>query len=319
MYQLNITFDKHIEDLIYSEGVYPTQGTRPVFTTIYQIINTRLGKVLYEIFLNGYKPDTLEFTINDKLTPDPEGEQNSCSVELVVNFIKKGHIIHSITEHHQLVLGKLRQAQQNDMQAIVAVHESGHSVVSIILQKVVPDSIVSVTAGHNESGFTSIHNKTSWMSRQDIKDDIAMSFGGILAEKLVFGENKVTQGAVSDLQRATHSAYRAIYDWGMGGELASFGNPFYDNKPVVYDTNCAGVNKKIKDLLEEAKQTAEAILEKQKPLLLHLADYLSDNRCILKDDIKEYIAKYAVDFTLDELIEDANLIYYRNKLKEQVA
>ncbi len=40
-YGLNMLFDEKVERLIYEEGgVYPTQGTRPLFTTVHQIVNT---------------------------------------------------------------------------------------------------------------------------------------------------------------------------------------------------------------------------------------------------------------------------------------
>ncbi|MDR0927139.1 MAG: hypothetical protein LBO69_05170 [Ignavibacteria bacterium] len=312
IYNLKIIFDAQIEKLIYSEGVYPTQGTRPVFTTVYQIINARLGKVLYEIFLSGCKPDTLEFTISEE-------KSDESNVAIVVNFMKNSEIIHTITEYIPVVLKKLRHPQQNDLQAIIAVHESGHSVVSIILQKIIPESITSVTANFSSGGFTSIKNLTEYSSRKGIINDIAMGLGGIIAERMIFGEDNITQGAVSDIQNATTAAYKAVYDWGMSGELVAFGNQNFENKPVVYDTGCKGVNMKIKELMEQSKEIAEGILEKQKQLLLHLADYLSDNRYIDKEGIKEFIAKYAVDFDMSEIIEDGELLYYRNKLKELVS
>ena len=45
-YGIDMHFDQKVEALIFEEGVYPTQGTRPLFTTIHQIINTRLGNIL---------------------------------------------------------------------------------------------------------------------------------------------------------------------------------------------------------------------------------------------------------------------------------
>jgi len=49
-YQINLIIDKSIHTAIYDEGVYPTQGTRPVFTTIYQLVKSKLGNILTEIY-----------------------------------------------------------------------------------------------------------------------------------------------------------------------------------------------------------------------------------------------------------------------------
>ncbi len=46
-----------------------------------------------------------------------------------------------------------------------------------------------------------------------------------------------------------------------------------------------------------------------------MADYLSDNRTINKDEIKEFIRKYAVDFNLSEIVQNADYLFYRNHLK----
>lgn len=46
-----------------------------------------------------------------------------------------------------------------------------------------------------------------------------------------------------------------------------------------------------------------------------MADYLSDKRTLTKEQVKEFIGRYAVDFSLDEIIEDAEHIFYRRHLK----
>jgi hypothetical protein len=49
--KLKISFDNTIHELIYKEGVFPAQGTRPVYSTIHNLIKTRLGKIASEAFL----------------------------------------------------------------------------------------------------------------------------------------------------------------------------------------------------------------------------------------------------------------------------
>ena len=49
-----------------------------------------------------------------------------------------------------------------------------------------------------------------------------------------------------------------------------------------------------------------------------MSDYLSDNRCMNKEMIKEMIGEYAKSFSENELIENGDLLFYRNHLKERI-
>ncbi len=184
-YGLNIIFDDKIKELIYAEGVYPTQGTRPVFTTIHQVINTRLGKILNEIFLQDLVIDSIHFTIDET---KPEKDTKT----LQINFTKEGQIIHYITNQQTLVLGKLRKEKHNDEQAIVAVHESGHAILSSILMKTIPQTVLSVTADSQSDGFVLARPEWNYISKKEIINRLAVLLGGLVAERTIFEEENVT-------------------------------------------------------------------------------------------------------------------------------
>ena len=76
------------------------------------------------------------------------------------------------------------------------------------------------------------------------------------------------------------------------------------------------MNKEAKELLIKAELLAEQTLEKQKKLLIKMADYLSDKRTLAKTHVKEFIKQYAADFDISEIIEDAEHLFYRRHLKE---
>ncbi|WP_029904843.1 AAA family ATPase [Prevotella sp. 10(H)] len=312
IYQINANFDSKIENLIYEEGVYPTQGTRPLFTTIHQVINTRLGNVLNEIFLKGLEIDSIDFTVD-------EAKSTKDITAIRIDFIKDKQSIHSITEKQALVLGKLRKEKLNDEQAITAVHESGHAVLSSILMKTIPDSVFSVTADSNSLGFVLARPQWNYVSKKEVINRLAVLMGGLVAERIVFGDENITIGSNVDLTNATKLATHILYSCGMGNTLATFGNEHMDEAPaIIFDDDRTGINAEAKEMLNKAEVLAQETLEKQKVLLLRLADYLSDKRAVNKLQIREFIEKYAVDFDVKEVIEDAEHLYYRKHLKDQI-
>ncbi len=315
IYGLQLEFDIKMEQLIYDEGVYPTQGTRPLFTTIYQIINTRLGKILHEVYLKGFLSDTIRFSIREE-----QAKKNCASLE--ITFLKEGKQIHRLIDHQLLELGKLRQEKYNDEQAIVAVHESGHAILSSILMRTIPDTVLSVTADSESDGFVLARPQWNYISKKEILNRLAVLMGGYLAEELIFGKENVTIGSSSDLNKATALATHVLYACGMGNTLATFGNQHMLNAPsVIFDRGEETINQEAKELLTKAKKLAKQTLEEQKVLLLHMADYLSDKRAADRNTVKEFIRQHAVNFDTSTLIEDekqAQHLFYREHLKKMV-
>ncbi len=307
-YQLELIFDKCTEKLIYEEGVFPTQGTRPLFTTIHQIINTRLGKILNEIYLNGFMVDSVHFSV-DKA-------DDSDYATLLIDFICNGKSIHRLTDKHLLVLGKLRKSRYDDEQAIVAVHESGHAILSTLLMRTLPNAVFSVTADSSSDGFVFARPEWNYISRKEIINRLAVLLGGLVAERIIFGEENVTMGSSSDINRATQLAIRVLYTCGMGNTRAFYGNQHTDRPPgFILDNHSDGINKQAEELIFSAEELAQHTLEKQKNLLIYMADYLSDHRSADKKLIREFIEKYAVDFDLSTVVENGENVFYREHLK----
>ncbi|MDR2913955.1 MAG: hypothetical protein LBV74_03830, partial [Tannerella sp.] len=234
-----------------------------------------------------------------------------------ITFLKNGDQIHKITDLQALTLGKLRQEKRNDEQAIVAVHESGHAILSSVLMKTIPDAVFSVTADSASNGFVLSRPEWNYISKKEILNRLAVLLGGLVAERIIFGEENVTMGSGSDLSKATQLAINVLYSYGMGSCKASFGNENLNEAPkVIFDNNSETVNKEAKELMVRAESLAEQTLKKQKRLLIKMADYLSDRRSLNKEQVKEFIKQYAVDFDLSDIIEDAEQIFYRKHLKQ---
>ena len=300
---LNITFDESICDMIYKEGVYPTQGTRPIFTTIHQIVNTKLGRVLTELIINKLNASKIVFRSERDV--------------ITVDYFSRKNLIYSFSETQVLNLEKLRKNRQDDMQAITAVHESGHAIIAIMLLKTVPEVIYSVTADTERYGF--IHTKLSWkyITKEQIIKRLAMYLGGYVAEKIIFGDENLTTGAEDDIINATSFATTMLKSCGMGSLTASFQAKHHLTNNYIHDERNM-VNEEAKILIKNAFSLAEKTLNEQQALMLRMSDFLCDNRCMNKEMIKAMANKYATSFFENELIGNGDLLFYRNHLKEKI-
>src|SRR6185369_12390247 len=98
---------------------------------------------------------------------------------------------------------------------ITAYHEAGHALVASVLPYADPVHKVSIIARGNAGGYTlklPLEDRRLQAKREFI-DDIAMSLGGYVAEKMIFGD--ITTGPSSDLQAATNLARSMVTRWGM--------------------------------------------------------------------------------------------------------
>lgn len=301
---ISLAFTDCFCKLLYTEGVYPTQGTRPLYSTIYHMVNTKIPMLLSENIVKALNADKVLFDFTEP--------------NMKYSFYKKEEKLHDLEIPVLLNLENLRAAEKDDMQAITAVHESGHAIVSIAASKVLPEYICSTSADTDALGFVVLKKKWLYFSKEEGIKKIAEFFGGILAEEIIFGEEKVTRGSEQDIEEATELAAKMVKDYGMGKTLANIEQHGFSARHSYLDKNNES-NAEVKSLLEQARALAKKILLQEKQLLLQLANYLSDERIIKKDAIAIKVKLYG-SHNLNSIpfIEDGKHLFYRNHLKNQL-
>jgi cell division protease FtsH len=104
---------------------------------------------------------------------------------------------------------------------IVAYHEAGHALVASVLPNTDPVHKVSIVARGYAGGYTMKigleENKLT--NRAQFLDDLAMSLGGYVAEKIVFGDT--TTGPSSDLQVSSRLARNMVTKWGFSDKIGN--------------------------------------------------------------------------------------------------
>ena len=286
-----LLFDDTIKKIIYDEGVYPTHGTRPIFSTVHEIVKSKFPEIIRYICENDIKDKTakIEYTFNTQT----EGVVVYC-------YDKDGNKTGNIEFKIKLRLKKLRDSDKDDEeQALCALHESGHFVMYTKLFNKLPEKLVSKTTDINAGGFLmeDIDEAKKKISKKDMLNEIKVLLGGYVAEKVIFGE-EMTSGASNDLVRATMLASKLVRRFGMGNEISvsTWTDAPDDNFGfLINENNQNHINQEIKEILKMAEEDVRHTLmsEEWKKMLKESALYLCENSAMPKDKMKEIYDKVA--------------------------
>lgn len=276
-FEMNIIFDKSIEEIIYKESVFPTQGARPVMSSISSMIESYIPRIIKDSIVDDFNNIDILWSYK---------EDNYRFV-----FVKNDKVLKTYTYPIILKIEKERVCTFDDEQAITAVHEAGHAVVAAKLLQICPLEVVSRTASVSQ-GFCRIRlpkNRT----KKIYEHDIAMCFGGIIAERLIFGKDYVSEGASSDMATATKKANLMFKSLGMFEDSAYLIGPkdstFHNNTHLLTDE----AEDKIKNLLQEQYSAAENALKSEIKLLVKLSDHLNNNSKIEQKELTIMIEQYS--------------------------
>ena len=104
---------------------------------------------------------------------------------------------------------------------ITAYHEAGHALVAKLLPGTDPIHKVTIIPRGRALGVTQqlpAEDKHNY-SREFLLNDIAILYGGRVAEEIVFGAPEITTGAMNDIERATELARKMVCEWGMSDRM----------------------------------------------------------------------------------------------------
>jgi len=199
-------------------------------------------------------------------------------------------------------LEKKSRVLQDDEKKVVAYHEVGHAIVGHLMpggSKVAKISIVP--RGMSALGYTlQLPTEERFLnSKEELKGQIATLLGGRSAEEVVFG--KITTGASNDLQRATDIAEQMVGTFGMsdilgplaydkqaGGQFLGIGN---NPRRSVSDATAQAIDKEVRDLVDDAHETALNILRNNLPLLESISQKILQEEVIEGEDLKTLLAE----------------------------
>jgi len=299
-----INFDSSVEDLVFEEGVYPSQGTRPLFSTLHYLVKSKLSRLLAD-FYNGSNQDfnKLKISIRDD--------------NLIANGFYKNILLGTREYKCSMELTKLRENKKDDNQAITSVHEAGHAVLAALLLNRIPEIIRSRTADANTSGFVSGNIFDTVVSKSEIKNRIAVLLGGIVAEELIFSETRATDGSSSDIQKATAFALESAKENGMSSKPLYYGVSEPKSNRVFHEQE-ANIEAEAEKWIIEAKDLATTSLRDNESFLLSIADLLFQKTLMTKQDFEDVILTFFPNFIEKQLISNDSKGEYVDILHRKV-
>lgn len=276
-FHLELCFQQNMYDMIYREGVFPAQGTRPVLTTIKNYIESWIGKLVIRVMENKWPVKTVEW----------------CCGEQGYHFIYKnenGEIVMQFEEPVDFKLGSLRQKSIPGVQAHTAVHEAGHAVLAVLTLRILPSLIVSRSVDDESEGFCIVNFPEGVFTKDLLRKDIIISLGGYVAERLIFGDDNTSSGVWKDIEHASAQANRAIKSYAMGSDPISIAVYAGSNNDFFY------TEEKYKEealkLIRDCEKEAEHLLRKHKLVLLAISEYLTQQYKMEEAKIEEIVRAY---------------------------
>ncbi len=192
-----------------------------------------------------------------------------------------------------------------DEKKAIAIHEAGHATVSWMLEHAAPLIKVTIVPRGQSLGAAWYLPEERLIVRPDqMLDEMCATMGGRAAEKVVF--NKISTGALSDLEKVTKQARAMVTVYGLNDKIgnityydSSGQNEYNFSKPYSEDTAMI-IDKEISLLIEGQYQRAIQILNDNKDKLNQLADILIEKEVIFRDDLELIFGKREFDKNLQE-------------------
>lgn len=201
----------------------------------------------------------------------------------------------------KVMLGPERKSHilSKEERVLTAYHEAGHAIVGHMLPHCDDVHKISIISRGRAAGYTmSIPDEDKKMhSRQEFLEDIAMTLGGYVTEKEIFGD--LTTGASNDLQKATRIARELITQYGMSDllgprtygerdEMVFLGKQIHESRD--YSEKVAEtIDGEITRLLNEALQTATRIVKEQRSAMDSIVNVLLEKETIEKEEFEKLI------------------------------
>ena len=275
----------------------------------------RERKEIFEVHLKPLKiEEALDTDFLAKQTPGFSGADiaNVCNEAALIaaRYDKKAVDKQDFLDAVDRIVGGLEKKNKivtpHEKRAI-AIHEAGHATVSWMLEHAAPLVKVTIVPRGQSLGAAWYLPEERLIVRTDqMLDEMCATMGGRAAEKVTF--NRISTGALSDLEKVTKQARAMVTVYGLNEKLgnvtyydSSGQNDYGFSKPYSEDT-ARIIDEEISLLIESQYERAIKILEENKDKLFQLADILIEKEVIFKDDLETIFGKRSFDQNLQEQI-----------------
>jgi len=212
--------------------------------------------------------------------------------------INRQEILESI---EKVMLGpeKRSRVMTDKEREMTAYHEAGHALVGHFLKNCDPVRKVSIIGRGMAGGYTlSMPDKdVRYQTLAKFNDDLAMMLGGYVTEKMIYGDNELSTGPSSDLQKATKVATSMITRYGMSAKLGP--RQYGENEELIFlaqeihqkknysEKVAEMIDNEISKLLSEAEKTAEKVIKEHREQMDKLVKVLLEKETVEQTEFNE--------------------------------
>lgn len=287
---IKVNYSSNILDLLYSEGVFPTQGIRPILSTV-----SAFGFVFGEI--NGMSEGVNWNVTNAEITvtaDDPNFKCDTADITIVIKNDKGDERIKKVA--FPLYLGKLRNPKNDQNRYLKAVHELGHAVVTAIETGKLPSSII-ITSSSSAGGFCMRNikdiNRRTLSNITDTLSDIKIALGGWISERTILPKELCSLGCGSDINTIWDEISYAYFKDGYLAPI-SYGR---GDKPdgVPFGLEDPDIMGKVQEDIAELKEDVEKIIRKYTKLISWISLRLAEMGSCTEKELEILINEFTED------------------------
>ncbi len=229
----------------------------------------------------------------------------------LANLVNEGALLAARRNHDKVYMADLEDAKDKVMMGaerksmvmkdeerkLTAYHEGGHAICAIKVKGNDPLHKVTIVPRGRTLGvaWTLPEDDRVSVTREQLEANLVKAYGGRVAEELVFGRDRVTTGAASDIQQATGLARRYVSQWGLSDEIGPvlvgdneqelFLGRELQTRREVSERTAQLVDSEVSRVIKEAYLRATHVLQENMELLHTVAAALLDRETLTGDEV----------------------------------
>ncbi|MDB4870569.1 MAG: peptidase FtsH domain protein [Gemmatimonadales bacterium] len=229
----------------------------------------------------------------------------------LANLVNEGALLAARRNHEKVYMADLEDAKDKVMMGaerksmvmkdeerkLTAYHEGGHAICAVKVKGNDPLHKVTIVPRGRTLGvaWTLPEDDRVSVTREQLEANLVKAYGGRVAEELVFGRDRVTTGASSDIQQATGLARRYVSQWGLSDEIGPilvgdneqelFLGREIQTRREVSERTAQLVDSEVTRVIKEAYARATVVLQENMDLLHRVAAALLDRETLTGDDV----------------------------------
>ncbi len=229
----------------------------------------------------------------------------------LANLVNEGALLAARRNHDKVYMADLEDAKDKVMMGaerksmvmkdeerkLTAYHEGGHAICAIKVKGNDPLHKVTIVPRGRTLGvaWTLPEDDRVSVTREQLEANLVKAYGGRVAEELVFGRDRVTTGAASDIQQATGLARRYVSQWGLSDEIGPvlvgdneqelFLGRELQTRREVSERTAQLVDSEVSRVIKEAYMRATQVLQEHMELLHTVAAALLDRETLTGDEV----------------------------------